>query len=186
MLPLSPWKEFLEEIDRQLTIDCRVVVFGGFAVTQEYGLSRETNDIDLLDVVPRGLGSILVELAGRESLLAKRHRVYLDLVVMANPPYDYESRLQPMYDGAFTHLQLFVMDPYDVALTKLKRDSDKDFQDVLQLAHKIPFNLELFEERYLKELRDNTTGRPEDNDAVFSRWKTAILEDRARLKAKST
>ena len=35
-----------------------------------------------------------------------------------------------------------VMDPYDVALTKLKRDSDKDFQDMLQLAEKIPFDLD--------------------------------------------
>lgn len=71
------------------------------------------------------------------------------------------------------------MDPYDVALTKLKRDSDKDFQDVLQLAEKIPFDLDVFEKRYRDELRDYTTGRPEDNDFAFYRWKTAILEDRA-------
>lgn len=71
------------------------------------------------------------------------------------------------------------MDPYDVALTKLKRDSDKDFQDVLQLAERIPFDLELFEKRYKDELRDNTTGRPEDNDIIFYRWKRAILEIRA-------
>ncbi len=88
-----------------------------------------------------------------------------------------------MFGGAFRRLRLFVMDPYDVALTKLKRDSDKDFQDVLQLAQKIPFDLDVFEKRHLDELRDNTTGRPEDNDAVFNRWKTAILEVRARLKA---
>ena len=85
-----------------------------------------------------------------------------------------------MYEGAFQHLQLMVMDPYDVALTKLKRDSDKDFQDVLQLAEKIPFDLDIFERRYKEELRDNTTGKPEDNDVTFKRWKEAILEDRAR------
>ncbi|HEY3624751.1 MAG TPA: hypothetical protein VGL00_00650, partial [Terracidiphilus sp.] len=67
-----------------------------------------------------------------------------------------------------------------VALTKLKRDSDKDFQDMLQLAEKIPFNLDIFEKRYKDELRDNTTGRPEDNDVKFTRWKEAILENRAR------
>ena len=181
MLPPSPWKEFLQDIDRQLTEDCRLAVFGGFAVTQEYGLSRETNDIDVLDIVPQGLVSTLTAVAGKESMLAKRYKVYLDVVVMANPPFHYESRLRPMYEGAFTHLQLLVMDPYDVALTKLKRDSDKDFQDVLQLAQKVPFDLSLFEARYREELRDNTTGRPEDNDAIFNRWKTAILEDRARL-----
>jgi hypothetical protein len=183
MLPPSPWREFLEEIDRQLTEDCRCAVFGGFAVTQVYGLGRETNDIDVLDIVPRGMVSTLTAIAGKESALAKRHEVHLDVVVMANPPFNYKSRLRPMYEGAFTHLQLLVMDPYDVALTKLMRDSDKDFQDVLQLAQKVPFDLGLFEARYREELRDNTTGRPEDNDAIFRRWKTAILEDRGRIKA---
>ena len=51
----------------------------------------------------------------------------------------------PIYEGAFQHLHLLVMDPYDVALTKWKRDSDKDFQDILRLAEKIPFDLDLFE-----------------------------------------
>jgi hypothetical protein len=74
------------------------------------------------------------------------------------------------------------MDPDDVALTKLKRDSDKDFQDVLQLAENIPFDLDLFEKRYQEELRDNTTGKPEDNDITFNRWKEAILEDRTKKK----
>jgi hypothetical protein len=53
---------------------------------------------------------------------------------------------------------------------------------VLQLAEKIPFDLDLFEKRYREELRDNTTGRAEDNDIVFDRWKEAILENRARKK----
>jgi hypothetical protein len=87
-----------------------------------------------------------------------------------------------MFPGAFKHLRLMVMDPYDVALSKLKRDSDKDFQDVLQLAEKIPFDLGLFEKRYIEELRDNTTGKAGDNDFTFYRWKEAILEDRAKKK----
>lgn len=82
----------------------------------------------------------------------------------------------------FQHLRLMVMDPYDVALTKLKRDNDKDFQDILQLAEKIPFDLGLFEKRYQEELRDYTTGKAEDNDITFNRWKEAILEDQAKKK----
>lgn len=70
------------------------------------------------------------------------------------------------------------MDPYDLALTKLKRDSDKDFQDILALAEMVPFDLDLFERRYITELRDNTTGTAEANDSVFYRWKQSILENR--------
>jgi hypothetical protein len=87
-----------------------------------------------------------------------------------------------MYPDAFKRIHLLVMDPYDVALTKLKRDSDKDFQDVLQLAEKIPFELDVFEKRYKEELRENTTGNPEDNDRTFYRWKEAILENRRAKK----
>jgi hypothetical protein len=132
--------------------------FGGFAVTLEYGVTRTvpTLDIDVLDVAPPNTVDLLIREGGLGSPLAIEHKVYLDFVGVANPPYDYESRLRPMYPGAFRHLHL------------------------LQLAEKIPFDLDLFEKRYREELRDNTTGRAEDNDIVFDRWKDAILENRAR------
>ena len=56
--------------------------------------------------------------------------MYLDFVGIAQVPYEYEERLAPIYEGFFEHLHLFVMDPYDMALCKLKRDNDRDFQDV--------------------------------------------------------
>ncbi|WP_157466556.1 DUF6036 family nucleotidyltransferase [Edaphobacter aggregans] len=52
-------------------------------------------------------------------------------------PYEYEERLVPIYEGLFENLHLQVMDPYDIALCKLKRDSDRDFQDMLFLARSI-------------------------------------------------
>jgi hypothetical protein len=163
-----------------MTEACRLPCFGGFAVTLAYGLSRLTFDIDVLDVAPPRAVEALMQEGGKGSPLAIKHKVYLDFVGIANPPYDYESRLRPMYEGAFQHLHLLVRDPYDVALTKLKRDSDKDFQDMLHLAEKIPFDLDVFEKRYKDELRDHTTGSPEDNDVTFNRWKEAVLEIRAR------
>jgi len=181
-LPPSPWKEFLQALDAKMTEVCTLPCFGGFAVTQEYGISRLTSDIDVLDVAPPHAVDFLMREGGQGSPLAIEHKVYLDFVGIANPPYEYKSRLRSMYPGAFQHLRLLVMDPYDVALTKLKRDSDKDFQDVLQLAENIPFDLDLFEKRYQEELRDNTTGKPEDNDITFNRWKEAILEDRTKKK----
>ena len=180
MLPPSPWKEFLQALDAKMTEACTLPILGGFAVTQQYGISRPTADIDVLDVAPPHAVDFLIRTAGKGSPLAIEHKVYLDFVGIANPPYEYESRLCPMYPGAFKRLRLLVMDPYDIALTKLKRDSDKDFQDILQLAQKIPFDLELFQRRYIEELRDNTTGKAEDNDTTFHRWIQAILEDRAR------
>jgi hypothetical protein len=70
------------------------------------------------------------------------------------------------------------MDPYDIALCKLKRDSDRDFQDMLFLARSIPFDLGLFEQRYRDELQPYLFGSVSEADFTFERWLEAIREDR--------
>jgi hypothetical protein len=75
------------------------------------------------------------------------------------------------------------MDPYDIALCKLKRDSDRDFEDVLFLARKTPFDLQLFEERYRDELRPYLFGSVSEADFTLNRWLEAIMEDRERSAA---
>jgi hypothetical protein len=49
---------------------------------------------------------------GRQgSPLAIEHKIYFDFVGIAHPPYEYESRLRSMYEGAFQHLHRLVMEP---------------------------------------------------------------------------
>jgi len=95
ILPPSPWREFLQELDAKMTEVCRLPCFGGFAVTMEYGISRLTADIDVLDVAPPHTVKVLMREGGKGSPLALKHKVYLDFVGIANPPCDYESRLHP-------------------------------------------------------------------------------------------
>jgi hypothetical protein len=120
----------------------------------------------------------LIEAGGKGSALARKHRVYLDFVGIAQVPYEYEDRLVAIYDGVFENLHLQVMDPYDIALCKLKRDSDRDFQDMLFLARSIPFDLGIFEQRYREELRPYLFGSVSEADFTFERWLEAIREDR--------
>ena len=100
-LPPSPWKEFLQALDSKLTERCILPCFGGFAVTLVYGISRTTLDIDVMDVAPPHAVGTLIREGGKSSSLAREYKVYLDVVGMVNPPYEYESRLQPLYEGAF-------------------------------------------------------------------------------------
>ena len=95
--------------------------------------------------------------------------MYLDFVGIAQVPYEYEERLAPIYEGFFEHLHLFVMDPYDIALCKLKRDNDRDFQDVLFLARTTPFDLDVFEQCYREELRPYLFGNISEADFTFAR-----------------
>ncbi|HEY1984733.1 MAG TPA: hypothetical protein VGG85_04945 [Terracidiphilus sp.] len=51
--------------------------------------------------------------------LFQKYGVYLDRMTIAQPPCEYESRLQEMFPGVFQNLRLMALDPYDLALTKL-------------------------------------------------------------------
>jgi hypothetical protein len=70
------------------------------------------------------------------------------------------------------------LDPYDLALTKLERNIERDRNDVRYLARTIPFDLNLLRERYATELRPYV-GNPKREDLTLQLWIDAIEEDRA-------
>jgi hypothetical protein len=70
------------------------------------------------------------------------------------------------------------LDPYDLALTKLERNIERDRSDVRYLARIIPFDLELLCDRYRQELRPYL-GNPKRKDLTLKLWIEAIREDRA-------
>jgi hypothetical protein len=102
-------------------------------VTQLYGVARTTSDVDFLGVVPYVAGS-LTDIAGKGSVLHRKHKVYLDAVSVATPPENYEDRLVPMFPGAWPRLSLFALEAHDLALSKLERNIERDRDDVQQLA----------------------------------------------------
>jgi hypothetical protein len=101
---------------------------------------------------------------------------------VTQPPYDYESRLREMFPGAFRHLRLMALDPYDLALTKLERNIERDRSDVRYLARTVPFDLNILRERYTIELRPYL-GNPARVDLSFQFWIEDIEEDRASSSA---
>lgn len=173
--PPEPWYSFLMEIDRNLSNETQVHCLGGFVVTVIYGAERSTIDIDALPLVQRD--SIIWEFAGRGSDLHKRHRVYLDRVSIAPLPENYEDRITEVFSGVFKSLRLYVLDPYDIALAKIERNTARDRQDVLHLARVVPFNLEVLKQRYTDELRVYL-GNPDREDLTLKLWIEMIEEDR--------
>jgi hypothetical protein len=96
---------------------------------------RGTSDIDFLSVTAVSADDNVEVLGGLGSDLHKKYRVYLQYVGIATPPCDYADRLQCMFPGCWwAKLQLFALDPIDLALYKLERNSDRDREDVLRLA----------------------------------------------------
>ena len=60
---------------------------------------------------------------GRGSDLHRKYGVYLDIVGVAPLPEDYESRLTEIFPDAFERIRLLALDPYDIALSKLERNT---------------------------------------------------------------
>jgi hypothetical protein len=96
---------------------------------------------------------------------------------VATVPDSYEERLTEIAPGSFKHLRLFALDPYDLALSKLERNTQRDRDDVRHLARTVPFDIAILEERYQKELRP-ALGNPEREDLTLRLWIEAIEEER--------
>jgi U3 small nucleolar RNA-associated protein 14 len=70
------------------------------------------------------------------------------------------------------------LDRYDLALSKLERNNQRDRDDVKYLARTVPFDLAVLKERYEKELRGRL-GNPTREDLTMTLWLEAIGEERA-------
>lgn len=175
--PPEPWFSFLKNIDDLINEESHLHCLGGFVVTVIYDAPRETRDIDALSLVQGD--SVFWERAGRGSALHTKFGVYLDRVGSVQLPESYEDRLTEIFDGLYINLRLFALDPYDVALAKIERNSPRDRQDVLHLARVVPFDTEILKQRYYDELRVYL-GIPEREDLTLKLWIEMIEESRNR------
>lgn len=152
---------------------------GGFVVTLVYGFSRATADLDVLEIAPAAAGRSMLELGKQGGPLHKKYKVYLDRVGVAKVPENYEDRLTEIFPKTFKHLRLLALDPYDLALSKLERNIQRDRDDVKHLAKTVPLDPEVLKERYHEELRWQL-GNPEREDLTLRLWIEAIEEERSR------
>jgi hypothetical protein len=177
----EPWSGFLRDLDSAAHGPAELHCLGGFVVSMKYGMPRPTADIDVLSVSPSAKQRELMELGRRGSRLHRKHGVYLDSVVLRVHPADYETRLTEMFPQALAKLRLMALDPYDLALTKLDRNSPRDREDFRHLAASIPFEMDRLRERYDDEMAAyvwDKTGR--DLSLTLDLWIADVQELRAR------
>ena len=168
--PPSPWREFLSGVDAALSEAVALHCLGGFVMAIRYGLPRPTNDVDFVEVVPREELRVLQEIAGPGSAVARRHGLYFQYVSVASLPDSYAERLTALFPGRFRHLSLFALDPHDLALSKLARNSPVDREDIAHLARVVPLDPDLLRRRYEQELRPIAIGDPRRLDETLDLW----------------
>jgi len=173
-----PWRGFLRDLDQQASETVSLHCLGGFAVTMCYGLPRATADIDVASIIPPSEGKTLVESGGFGSALHQEYKVYLERVGIVTLPENYQDRLVELFPGAHKHLRLYALDPYDLALSKLERNIQRDRDDVRYLVNTIPLIREVLEARYSSELRVYI-GVPERTDLTLRLWLEAFYPPEA-------
>lgn len=173
----EPWMSFLAEIDFRLVESIEFHCLGGFVLTTIYGLPRATADVDVVALASGGANARLIALAGKGSELHRKYGVYLDLVGIAPLPEDYESRLTEIFPGVLRKIRLLALDPYDIALSKLERNIQRDRDDVRYLARTLPMDLSLLQRRYDEELKP-ILGNPDRESLTLRLWIEAIEEER--------
>lgn len=67
----EPWLSFLKELDPIAAEPTKIPCIGGFAVTQYYGSSRTTVDLDVIDVAPIASRNRLLEAGGKGFFASK-------------------------------------------------------------------------------------------------------------------
>ena len=174
----SPWREFLSEVDRGLPVSVVLHCLGGFVTAMQYRLDRPTSDLDYIEIIPHDALKVLEEIAGRESELAKKYRLYFQHVAVASLPESYAERLAELFPGRFRNLRMFALDPHDLALSKLTRNSPIDREDVAYLAKTVPLDPVLLRTRYQQELRPIVIGDPERHDQTLEMWIQAYFPSR--------
>jgi hypothetical protein len=149
----NPWAGFLNEVDQSLSRNIEVRCLGGFVFTVLYEIPRVTLDIDYISTVPNSASQELQTLAGPESNLAAKYRVYFQPAGgVTDLPEDYEERLTTL-DCGLSNIALKALDPYDLVLSKLTRNSPKDMEDVKALAQKLKLSFARMIEIFDREMR---------------------------------
>lgn len=175
------WANFLDELDSSLVQPVELHCLGGFVITFAYGLARPTSDVDYLTIIPADQSRTVLQLAGQDSALHKKYGLYLQQVGIATPPEDYGSRLRELFPGRFKNLRLMALDPYDLALSKIERNTPIDRDDVKYLSKAVPLDPNVLRERYDSELRPNL-GNPDREDLTLKLWLEAFFTDEAPMK----
>ena len=165
----GPWFDFLRDIDNALSRAVAIHCIGGFVLAVVHGIPRPTGDIDYIETVPRDARAELESIAGQGSAMAKKHRLYLQSVGIADLPDEYESRLERL-PLELRHLSLWILEPYDLVLSKLTRNSPKDRDDVKFLIRKLHLDFATFYARWEKEMTPWIANR-ERHELTIQLWK---------------
>ncbi len=121
-------QSILQSMGERVPPSSRLVLVGGSALTL-LGSPRLTIDIDFIgdDAHPNELHQFIMQ-------IAKELQIHVEPVPLERfIPLPKESTERNIRIGQFGNLEIYVADPYRIALSKLDRGLETDFEDIIFL-----------------------------------------------------
>jgi hypothetical protein len=140
-------KKVFSAVDARLKKKLDVYLIGGASAILGYNVSKETNDVDLDGGIDPDFNVLFQEEADRQGL-----DIYLSSKGVFSPPDDYRSRMN-FEIFPKKNLRVWFLDQYDLAISKIDRGIEKDFEDIKRVHQKSPFDcpklIDLFNQEYI-------------------------------------
>jgi hypothetical protein len=135
-------EEFFQDIDGhwRWPVDARIRLrlIGSAALMLQTDYRRGTNDSDVLETanLTNEIKARLLTIAGKNSPLFERHRLYLEIVVPGLPflPQGPVWHPLPTLNASLAHFEIEVLDVVDVIVSKFKRAHAVDMDDVAAMV----------------------------------------------------
>lgn len=146
-------ERFLGAVDAALAEPATMVIIGGSAAVLRYGVTLATHDIDTINSLPEA-----VLRAAEKARESTGLSVPIQMSGVADPPYDYESRLERILPQ-FTRLSVWVPERHDLVLMKTMRADAHDLDAIVEIHSNAPLDFETLVGRFISEM-DAAIGEP--------------------------
>jgi hypothetical protein len=133
-------QSILQTLGERVPPASRLILIGGGALAL-LGSPRLTIDIDFIgdDVHPSELDKVIMQ-------AAKELKLYIEPVPLERfIPLPSGSNERNIRIGQFGNLEVYIADPYSIALSKLDRGLDTDLDDIVFLIHQNHITLDELE-----------------------------------------
>jgi Nucleotidyltransferase of unknown function (DUF6036) len=167
-LPPEKVRQFFEYLGQRIRMDLKIYVAGSIALILTDHLQRHTEDVDIVDEIPE-------EIRDNHELmnaLPELFKLELGHVQSHYLPSGWIDRVH--YFDDFDRLRVYLLDVYDVFLSKLFSARVKDMSDLLVLAPQL--DKEMLVEKLKTTCRSFLTV-PGELEKAQKNWRVLFLDD---------
>jgi hypothetical protein len=172
-------KKLFAAVDQRLKTNLDLFIIGGASAILGYNVIKETNDVDVDGGIDPGFNQLFQEEAAKLKL-----DLYLSSKGVFSPPDHYRERMK---SETFSkkRLRVWYLDQYDLAISKIDRGIEKDFEDIKRVHQKSPFEqaklISIFNAEYINV---SAIGNKRDKMMNLLDLIAMLFGDEAMIKAK--